>query len=173
MFASQLAQNFKPVFVSDIHIIYKDKLLMFKRSKDKKRFPGWWALPGGHIDQGEDPLQAAIREVQEETGVIITPEEIKLKAVALNSHLDLEELYIVFIFLTKLKTLPILDRVSSEGFARLININKLESMSNILPPAKYFFDHVLNDKPGIIYNNSEWENSQLKKVVSETLDINC
>ncbi len=28
-----------------------------------------WLQPGGHIDPGEDPMTAAIREVQEETGV--------------------------------------------------------------------------------------------------------
>jgi 8-oxo-dGTP pyrophosphatase MutT (NUDIX family) len=27
-----------------------------------------WELPGGIVDQGEDPLQTALREVEEETG---------------------------------------------------------------------------------------------------------
>jgi 8-oxo-dGTP pyrophosphatase MutT (NUDIX family) len=31
------------------------------------------ALPKGHIDEGESRLQAAIREVREETGVIVEP----------------------------------------------------------------------------------------------------
>jgi len=28
-----------------------------------------WSLPKGHIDPGEDPLQSAIREILEETGI--------------------------------------------------------------------------------------------------------
>lgn len=32
-------------------------------------YAGCWALPGGHIDPGETPTQAAVRELAEETGV--------------------------------------------------------------------------------------------------------
>src|SRR5580698_4953632 len=28
-----------------------------------------WSLPKGHVDPGEDPLEAAIREIMEESGV--------------------------------------------------------------------------------------------------------
>jgi 8-oxo-dGTP pyrophosphatase MutT (NUDIX family) len=30
---------------------------------------GMWVYPGGHIDLNEDPAQAAVREVYEETGI--------------------------------------------------------------------------------------------------------
>jgi 8-oxo-dGTP pyrophosphatase MutT (NUDIX family) len=30
---------------------------------------GWWLYPGGHIESDEDPAQAVIREVTEETGI--------------------------------------------------------------------------------------------------------
>lgn len=32
-----------------------------------------WLQPGGHVDPGEDVLTAAVREVQEETGVVGVP----------------------------------------------------------------------------------------------------
>lgn len=40
-----------------------DKILLVKR----RDFP-LWDLPGGHIDSGERPMEAAIREFLEETG---------------------------------------------------------------------------------------------------------
>jgi len=33
-------------------------------------FDGWWTLPGGGLDHGEDPRDGAVRELAEETGLV-------------------------------------------------------------------------------------------------------
>ncbi len=38
-------------------------------AKDPTREKLLWSLPKGHIEEGESPEQAAVREVQEETGI--------------------------------------------------------------------------------------------------------
>jgi ADP-ribose pyrophosphatase YjhB (NUDIX family) len=45
----------------------KNEILMIDRLKK----PFGWACPAGHLDEGEDPETAVIREVQEETGLTV------------------------------------------------------------------------------------------------------
>ena len=44
----------------------EDKFLLVQEGQPKVR--GLWNLPAGHVDSGETPQQAAIREAFEETG---------------------------------------------------------------------------------------------------------
>jgi 8-oxo-dGTP pyrophosphatase MutT (NUDIX family) len=43
---------------------------------------GNWGLPGGIIDPGEEPADAAVREIYEETGVIAIPEALVAVSVS-------------------------------------------------------------------------------------------
>lgn len=45
------------------------KLLLIKRAEQDRRFPGYYELPGGKVDMGEDPMAALEREFWEETGI--------------------------------------------------------------------------------------------------------
>lgn len=42
--------------------------------------PGKWGLFGGHINDGESPLQAALREVGEELGIQLRADNLRLVA---------------------------------------------------------------------------------------------
>ena len=44
-------------------------LLLTRRAGSLRRHAGQWALPGGRIDDGETPEQAALRELSEEVGL--------------------------------------------------------------------------------------------------------
>lgn len=51
-------------------------LLLCRRPIGMRRHAGQWALPGGRLDPGEEPLDAALREVSEELGLRLGPGEV-------------------------------------------------------------------------------------------------
>lgn len=44
------------------------RVLMLRRARDEENFPGYWSLPGGKCDEGEEAEEAAKREAYEEIG---------------------------------------------------------------------------------------------------------
>ncbi|MFA5776457.1 MAG: NUDIX domain-containing protein [Patescibacteria group bacterium] len=155
---------------SEAYVICGDEILMHKRSDTAKKFPGFWIGPGGHIDSNEDALTAAIREVEEETGVKIDEKDIRLKAIAFHYHIDRNECWISFIFLARISKHQDAIEETAEGRSRWLPLSELVKLENVFPPSQYYFEHVLNDKPGILYTNITWKDSKLVKEQSVRVD---
>lgn len=51
-------------------------LLLTRRAEGLGSHGGQWALPGGRVDAGETPEQAALREMAEEVGLVLGPDAI-------------------------------------------------------------------------------------------------
>ncbi|QGA80571.1 NUDIX domain-containing protein [Candidatus Nanohalobium constans] len=46
-----------------------EKFLLVKRAENRERFPNHWEFPSGFIKEGETVENAALRELEEETGL--------------------------------------------------------------------------------------------------------
>ena len=46
-----------------------DRILLCRNSAAIVGFEGWWTMPGGKVEWGEHPVDAARRELEEETGL--------------------------------------------------------------------------------------------------------
>src|SRR4029450_10505388 len=51
-------------------------LILTGRVAGLRSHGGQWALPGGRIDAGETPAHGALRELAEEIGLALTPDDI-------------------------------------------------------------------------------------------------
>lgn len=51
-------------------------LLLTRRAASLRNHAGQWALPGGRLDAGETPEQAALRELSEEIGLCLPPQAV-------------------------------------------------------------------------------------------------
>lgn len=60
----------------------KSEILLQLRAKDKDCFPGFWDISvAGHTDSGETPIQSAVREMKEETGLDTRFEEFEFGGI--------------------------------------------------------------------------------------------
>lgn len=50
--------------------------VLTRRLSTLRRHAGQWALPGGRLEPGEKPAQAALREIREEIGLDLSPEAV-------------------------------------------------------------------------------------------------
>ena len=66
-----------------IFVTHGDSVLLMKRAARKRVFPNQFNGLGGHIERGEDPASAALREVHEESGLRVR--SLRLRGI---HHID-------------------------------------------------------------------------------------
>ena len=64
----------------NVLILQNGKVLLSRR-QNKGWGDGLLCIPGGHIQPGELPKVAAIREIKEELGIIVYPDDLKFYCV--------------------------------------------------------------------------------------------
>lgn len=70
------------VVVSVWTVNHENKLLMTLRSAEKELYPNLWENTSGSVVHGESSLEAALRELKEETGIEASEEEITFVGTA-------------------------------------------------------------------------------------------
>lgn len=96
---------------SGIIIKDNDKVLLCKRSPEES-MPNIWSIPSGMIENDETPIEAALREFNEETNVVL-PNKLKLVGFINkydNNQTTKKGLIYVYLHETNKKITPNLDK---------------------------------------------------------------
>lgn len=65
-----------PRSASTVVLLRPDRSVFLIRRLRAMAFGGMWVFPGGALEPGETPVDAAVRELQEETGVVVSPDSL-------------------------------------------------------------------------------------------------
>jgi 8-oxo-dGTP pyrophosphatase MutT (NUDIX family) len=154
---------------TESYVFYAGQVLMHRRSKLKQYFPSSLLGVGGRVNATEDVMTGAIREIKEEAGIVVAPGLMKLRAVALHHHPLLRKAWIVFIYRATLTKDPGSLTDSEEGTSFWAPVGQISEGGELVAPSAYYFSHVASADPGVMYTNIEWRDTQLSRLISQTL----
>jgi len=141
-----------------------DKVAMLRRLKEPNL--GLWSPPGGKVEPGESPLDSAVRELAEETG--LEAWSARLAAVVTEHDPRTDERWVMFVF-HALEVVGELIGGTREGVARWVAIGDLPRLS--CPPADpHIAAAVLRESPGIAYVNVVFD-LEGRPAITTTRDI--
>ncbi len=63
--------------VAEVYAVTTDGQVLVTRRHPKKPFGGLWEVTGGSVLKGEGPVEGALRELREETGIAVSPVELR------------------------------------------------------------------------------------------------
>lgn len=72
--------RFKLIAAVHLFLVRGDQILMLLR-KNTGYEDGNYSVVAGHLDGGEEVIQASIREAREEAGILIRPEDVRVTGV--------------------------------------------------------------------------------------------
>jgi 8-oxo-dGTP pyrophosphatase MutT (NUDIX family) len=107
----------------------KGEILILQRSKIDDVLPEYWDIPGGTLEDGEDPAVGAIRETKEEAGIdIVNP-----KLFFYRSKVDIkkDKQFVALIFWTKVSNTQIIlnpEDHQSYAWIKPSEINKYQTV---------------------------------------------
>ena len=116
------------IVVAVLSVDFSSKVLITRRAQEKN-FGGMWEITGGAVIAGETPLQAAVRELREETGLRALPEALDCRGRIViksehHNHID-----IFYLFRADFREDSIKLQPGETDAARLVYPGEIERMA--------------------------------------------
>ncbi|WP_420400018.1 NUDIX hydrolase [Flagellimonas sp.] len=153
--------HLKGYFHPTVHVwLYTSngKVLFQKRAANKNTFPGLWDVSvAGHIGAGEDVIEAAIREVKEEIGLMVKVGDLEKIGYFLSVHQHSKTLVdreFHHTFLCELEV-PLSQLVKQESEVDALDFMDLETFTSKVE---------LNQMDGFVPNDTSYYSTVIKEI---------
>lgn len=84
---------------SDLILLDGTKVLLVQRGEEPDK--GWWDIPGGYLDWDQTLEESTVRELLEETGLVVKPEDIELFQIGSNPNNKAQNQVLDIYYVTK------------------------------------------------------------------------
>lgn len=126
------------VEVAACYLELDHKLLLLERAEGKIE-GGKWGVPAGKLEKGETPAKAALRELMEETGIKVFPDQIQAIGALYIRKPEVEYIYHLFqIFLRETPDIVLSNEHTKSKWVRLEQLNELSLMAGAHEAASYY-----------------------------------
>lgn len=73
---SSQAASPPPILVVGAALTRPDGAVLVARRRPEKKTGGMWEFPGGKVEEGESPVEALVRELAEELGIVVAAADV-------------------------------------------------------------------------------------------------
>ncbi|MCL4353030.1 NUDIX domain-containing protein [Patescibacteria group bacterium] len=122
-----------------------DKVLLLLGNPRKTHWANRYNAVGGHIEAGEEVYRSAAREIAEESGIALSPQELRFKGLV---HVRTYFNENVFMLVFRADVGRVTLRASHEGTLHWISIAKISELENIAPDLKQLIPKILGLRRG-------------------------
>lgn len=122
-----------------VYALRDEQVLLVRRTSQPNR--GLWVAPGGKLDHGESPAECAVREMREETGLVVDRPVLRAVMTEISPRSDYQWLTFIFVARTFDGTFTPAPGIGDFRWVPVDEVPKLP-----IPPADaVFFPRVLHD----------------------------
>jgi 8-oxo-dGTP diphosphatase len=111
----------------------KDKILLLKGQTKKIHWANTYNALGGHIEAGEDIYLSALREIEEDSGISLQNDQLRLAGLVHVKDYN-DDYAIMFLFVATIGSAEL--KSSEEGKVEWIELSQLKSIKTIAPDIK-------------------------------------
>ncbi len=150
-----------------------DDYLFIVRNKNKRIDPGRLNGVGGRLEPGEDYMAAAIREIEEETGYKVAPEDVRLAAVG-KLEGGYQEDWVMCFFKVKVPTKQVpIDTHTEDGDLIWLNKDEIfDSEYELVDDLNYCLRDIIEDSGLVFFTAKVGDDQKIYEIsISKQLKV--